>query len=43
MNFADSPYDMPELGWTFGYPAAMVGMGLVGLLMLAHFRRLEYL
>jgi magnesium transporter len=43
MNFADSPYNMPELAWPFGYPAAMLGMALVAVLMLAHFRRLEYL
>jgi magnesium transporter len=43
MNFANSPYNMPELGWTFGYPAAMLGMTLMGIIMLLHFRRQEYL
>jgi len=43
MNFADSPYNMPELGWTFGYPAVMIGMGLVTAVMLVYFRRQEYL
>ena len=43
MNFADSPFNMPELGWTFGYPAVMVGMGLVTGLALYHFRRREWL
>ncbi|MFB6353518.1 MAG: magnesium/cobalt transporter CorA [Halobacteriales archaeon] len=43
MNFADSPYNMPELAWTYGYPAVMLGMLLVGLLMLYSFRRQGYL
>lgn len=43
MNFADSPYNMPELYWTFGYPAAMLGMGAIAVLMLAYFHRVDYL
>jgi len=45
MNFdpAASPYNMPELGWTYGYPAAMIGMALIAVLMLVHFRRRGYL
>jgi len=43
MNFRDSPYNMPELTWRFGYPAVMLGMLLVALLMLAAFRRQGYL
>ena len=43
MNFADSPYNMPELGWTVGYPAVMVGMAAMVLIMLAHFRRRGWL
>lgn len=45
MNFdpAASPYNMPELGWTYGYPAVMVGMALIAVLMLVHFRRQGYL
>jgi magnesium transporter len=45
MNFdpAASPYNMPELGWAYGYPAAMLVMGLIALAMLAFFRRREYL
>jgi magnesium transporter len=43
MNFADSPYNMPELGWRFGYPAVMVGMGLIVAVLLAHFRQRGYL
>ena len=43
MNFADSPYNMPELGWALGYPAVMVGMGAMVAVMLAHFRRRGWL
>ncbi|MFC6988834.1 magnesium/cobalt transporter CorA [Haloplanus sp. GCM10025708] len=43
MNFGDSPYNMPELGWTYGYPAVVVGMFLVALVMLAYFREEEWL
>jgi magnesium transporter len=43
MNFADSPYNMPELGWTFGYPAAMLGMACLALIMLGYFRDQGYL
>ncbi|MFB6308478.1 MAG: magnesium/cobalt transporter CorA [Haloarculaceae archaeon] len=39
MNFADTPFAMPELSWTFGYPATMLGMALVGLLMVRYFGR----
>jgi len=39
MNFEDGPYNMPELGWTFGYPAVVVGMAATALVMLAYFRR----
>ena len=37
MNFADSRYNMPELGWTFGYPAVMLGMALMVGIVLVHF------
>ncbi|MEF8791146.1 MAG: magnesium/cobalt transporter CorA [Haloarculaceae archaeon] len=43
MNFGDSPYNMPELGWTLGYPAAMLGMLGIAAVMLLHFRRRGYL
>lgn len=39
MNFADSPYNMPELGWTFGYPAVLLGMFGTAVVMLAYFRQ----
>jgi magnesium transporter len=38
MNFET----MPELGWTFGYPAIMLGMALIALLMLWYFREQGY-
>jgi len=45
MNFdpAASPYNMPELGWAYGYPAVLVVMALIGVAMLAYFRRQGYL
>jgi magnesium transporter len=39
MNFADTPFAMPELYWTYGYPATMLGMGLLAGLLLTHFRQ----
>jgi len=43
MNFADSPYNMPELGWAFSYPAVMIGMVIVVAVLLAYFRQRGYL
>jgi magnesium transporter len=43
MNFADSPYNMPELIWTFGYPATMLGMAGMAVVLLWYFRRSEYI
>jgi magnesium transporter len=45
MNFdpGASPYNMPELGWRFGYPAAMLGMTAIAVVMVVHFRRRGYL
>nr|WP_279530089.1 magnesium/cobalt transporter CorA [Halospeciosus flavus] len=39
MNFEGSAYNMPELGWAFGYPAAMLGMAGIAAVMAWHFRR----
>ncbi|HKX46767.1 MAG TPA: CorA family divalent cation transporter, partial [Planctomycetota bacterium] len=40
MNFdRASPYNMPELGWRFGYPAALLGMATVAAGMFLWFRR----
>jgi magnesium transporter len=38
MNFGGGPYNMPELGWRFGYPAVLVGMALTAAIMLQYFR-----
>jgi magnesium transporter len=38
MNFGSGPYNMPELGWRFGYPAALLGMALTAGIMLRYFR-----
>ncbi|MFB6069184.1 MAG: magnesium/cobalt transporter CorA [Halobacterium sp.] len=43
MNFSDSPLNMPELGWTYGYPAVMAGMALSAAVMVAYFRRENWL
>lgn len=45
MNFDPDagPWNMPELRWAYGYPASLIGMGLVALLMLAYFRRKRWL
>ncbi len=43
MNFADTPFAMPELYWTYGYPATMLGMAAIAVLMLVHFRRQNWL
>ncbi len=39
MSFEGSPYNMPELGWTDGYPAVVFGMLGVTAVMLAYFRQ----
>jgi magnesium transporter len=38
MNFGGGPYNMPELGWRFGYPAVLLGMALTAGVMLQYFR-----
>lgn len=38
MNFGASPYNMPELGWRFGYPAVLAGMALTATVMLRYFQ-----
>jgi magnesium transporter len=43
MNFSGSPFNMPELGWTFGYPAVMAGMGALTAIVLVYFRRRGWL
>jgi magnesium transporter len=41
MNFdrSVSPWNMPELGWAFGYPAALGAMALIGGTMFVFFAR----
>jgi len=43
MNFSGGPYNMPELGWRFGYPAVMRGMGSVTVILLVYFRQERWL
>jgi len=43
MNFSGSPLNMPELEWTYGYPAVMLGMGLTAVVLVAYFRRENWL
>lgn len=44
MNFdRSSPYNMPELGWTYGYPFALGLMALIGAAFLVYFRRKGWL
>lgn len=38
MNFGESAYNMPELTWTYGYPAVMLGMLAVTVVLVAYFR-----
>jgi magnesium transporter len=41
MNFDRdaSPWNMPELGWYYGYPAAIAMMAIVAVVLIAYFRR----
>ena len=43
MNFDGTPLSMPELSWTYGYPAVMLGMGLLAVLMLVQFRGQDWI
>ncbi|WP_396612466.1 magnesium/cobalt transporter CorA [Haloferax sp. S1W] len=45
MNFdpAASPFNMPELGWKYGYVATMLGIAAVSGILLAYFRRERWL
>jgi magnesium transporter len=45
MNFAFSestPLNMPELTWTYGYPAVMLGMALVVIILVLYFRQQDW-
>lgn len=39
MNFEN----MPELQWTYGYPAVVVGMFLMALILMVYFQRQDYI
>lgn len=40
MNFdTSSPWNLPELGWRYGYPALLSVMGVVAVALLVYFRR----
>mgnify|MGYP006277293707 CR=1 FL=1 len=43
MNFEGGAYNMPELGWTYGYPAVMLGMLAVTVILVAYFRDSGYI
>ncbi len=45
MNFdpSASPWNMPELGWAYGYPAAVLGMVGIAAVLVWYFRREEWL
>lgn len=43
MNFAGSPYNMPELTWTYGYPAVLVTMFVLGIAFTEYFRRVGWI
>jgi magnesium transporter len=43
MNFGDSPFNMPELEWTYAYPAVMLGMAVVAVVMMGYFRWQDYI
>ncbi len=45
MNFNTeaSPYNMPELGWRYGYPAVLLVMAVVAGGMLVYFRRRKWM
>jgi magnesium transporter len=45
MNFDPeaSPYNMPELGWYWGYPASIAIMVVLALIMMYYFKRKGWL
>ncbi len=45
MNFefsASAPLNMPELHWTYGYPAVMLGMALVVVILVLYFHQQDW-
>jgi magnesium transporter len=45
MNFNSdqSPWNMPELNWYWGYPLALFAMAVVAVLMVMYFKRRRWL
>jgi magnesium transporter len=43
MNFHDSPYNMPELSWRYGYPACWLVMISISITMFLYFRRKKWI
>lgn len=43
MNFGETTWNMPELFWPYGYPAVMIGMALVAVVLVAYFRKESWL
>jgi len=45
MNFdaAKSPYNMPELQWRFGYPAAVATMLLIDVYLVYRFKKAKWM
>ena len=43
MNFAGGAWNLPELSWPYAYPAVMLGMTLVTLVLVVHFQRESWL
>ena len=44
MNFSDeSPWNMPELKWEYGYFFSLALMGLVASVLLVYFRRRRWI
>jgi magnesium transporter len=40
MNFdRSSPWNMPELGWLYGYPFSLALMAAVAIVLILYFRR----
>ena len=43
MNFGETQWNMPELLWPYGYPAIMIGMALVAVILIGYFRKENWL
>jgi magnesium transporter len=43
MNFADGPFNMPELSWPLAYPATMLGMAVVAFVLVVYFSEEDWL